>query len=123
MVVTNNITLKAMWVKKDAKTSTIKFNTDGGSKVGNIIVEKGKVVILPVAPTKTGYVFAGWVDENGNTVTKDTIVNENMTIKATWKEPYACPLDCRPIGDGSKCTKEVTKEISNISSYPKGYTL
>ena len=31
-------------------------------------------------PTKVGYVFEGWVDEDGNTITTDTIVNENMTI-------------------------------------------
>ena len=122
-IMTNNITLKAMWIKKDANTSTIKFNTDGGSKVGNIVVENGKIIVLPEAPTKTGYVFAGWVDENGNAITKDTIVNENMTIKATWKAPYTCPSDCTPIGDGSKCTKEVTKEMSTTSSCPNGYTL
>lgn len=122
-VLTSNITLKAMWIKNDAKTSTIKFNTDGGNKIGSIIVEKGKIILLPVNPTKTGYVFSGWVDEKGNTVTKDTIVNGNMTIKATWKVPYACPENCTPIGNGSKCTKEVTKEIGTISSCPSGYTL
>lgn len=67
---------------KGTKTNTIKFNTDGGNKIGNIIVENGKVISLPINPTKTGYAFAGWVDENGNSVTKDTIINKNMTIKA-----------------------------------------
>ena len=109
-----------MWIKKGAKTSTIKFNTDGGSKVGNIVVEKGKVVLLPVNPTKDGYVFAGWVDENGKKVTKDTIVDENMTIKATWKEPYTCPSDCTPIGDGSKCTKTSTTDVVVYTGCPAG---
>lgn len=120
--VTEDITLKAEWVSNDAETITAEFNTDGGSKVGNIVVEKGKIIVLPVNPIKIGYVFAGWADENGNAITKDTIVNENITIKATWKEPYTCPADCTPIGDGSKCTKEVTKEMSNTSSCPSGYT-
>lgn len=110
-IITNNITLKAMWIKKDAKTSTLKFDTDGGSKVKNIIVENGKVILLPINPPKKGYVFAGWIDENGNPVTKDTIAKENMTIKVTWKEPYTCPSDCTPIGDGSKCTKTSTKDL------------
>jgi len=123
MIVTNNITLQAMWIKKDAKTVTVKFDTDGGSNIGSIIVEKGKVLLLPVNPTKTGYVFAGWVDENGDVITKDTVVNKNITIKATWKEPYTCPSDCTPIGDGSKCTKKVTKEMGTTSSCPSGYTL
>ena len=119
-IMTNNITLKAMWIKKDAKTSTIKFNTDGGSRVGNIVVENGKIIVLPEAPTKTGYVFAGWVDENGNKVTKDTIVNENMTITATWKEPYTCPSDCTPIEDGSKCTRTTTKDVVTYTGCPSG---
>lgn len=119
-IMTNNTILKAMWIKKDAKTSTIKFNTAGGSKVGNIVVENGKVIVLPVNPTKTGYVFTGWVDENGNAVTKDTIVKENITIKATWKKPYTCPSDCTPIGDGSKCTRTTTKDVVTYTGCPSG---
>jgi len=122
-VMTNNITLKAMWVKNDVKTSTVKFDTDGGSDIGSIFVETGKVILLPVSPTKTGYIFAGWVDENENAITKNSIVDKNITIKATWKEPYTCPSDCTPIEDGSKCTKEVSKEMSTTSSCPSGYTL
>lgn len=123
MIVTNNITLKAMWIKKDVKTVTVKFDIDGGSNVISIIVESGKVILLPVNPTKEGYVFAGWVDEKGNVITKDSIVDKNITIKATWKEPYTCPSDCAPIGDGSKCTKEVTANMVTTSSCPSGYKL
>ena len=119
-VVSNNITLKAMWIKKGTKTSTVKFNTDGGSKVGSIIVEKGTEILLPVNPTKPGYVFVGWVDENGNTITKDSIVNNNITIKATWKTPYTCPSDCTPIKDGSKCTRTSTKDIVAYTGCPTG---
>lgn len=118
--VSSNITLKAQWIKKGIKTSTIKFNTDGGTNVENIIVEKGKLIMLPTNPTKEGYAFAGWVDENGNAITEGTIVNKNMTIKATWKQPYDCPSDCTPIGDGSKCTKTTTKDLVVYSGCPTG---
>lgn len=120
MIVNNNITLKAMWINKDAKTATVKFDTDGGNKVGSIIVENGKVILLPIDPTKDGYAFAGWVDEDGNVITKDTIVNKNITIKATWKEPYTCPSGCTPIGDGSKCTKTSIKDIVTYTGCPTG---
>lgn len=119
-IITNNITLKAMWIKKDAKVSTIEFNTDGGNEVKNIIVESGKTIVLPINPTKEEYVFAGWVDENGKAITKDTIVNENMIIKATWKEPYTCPSDCTPIEDGSKCTKTSIKDVIVHTNCPSG---
>ena len=85
--VTDDITLKAEWVRDDAETIKVEFNTDGGSKVGNIVIEKGTIIILPINPTKAGYVFAGWADEGGNTITNDTILNNNMTIKAIWKAP------------------------------------
>jgi len=123
MIIKNNIKLKAMWIKQNAKISTIKFDTDGGSYVGSIIVENGKIILLPVNPTKEGYVFSNWVDQDGNKITKDTIVNKNMTIKALWKKPYTCPSGCTPIGDGSKCTKKVTTSITNKTSCPNGYTL
>lgn len=119
-VVTSNIVLKALWIKKGTKTYTVKFDTDGGSNVGDIIIENGKVIILPIIPTKAGYVFAGWVDENGNAITKDTIIDKNITIKATWKEPYACPTGCTPIGDGSKCTKTTTKDLVVYTGCPSG---
>jgi len=119
-IITNNITLKAMWIKKGTKTSTIKFNTDGGSEIQNVIVEKEKTILLPVNPTKDGYVFAGWVDQKGNAITKDTVVKENITIKATWKEPYTCPENCTPIGDGSKCTKTSIKDVITYTGCPAG---
>lgn len=120
IILTNNITLKAMWIKKDVKISTVKFDSDGGSDVGSIIVESGKVILLPETPKKEGYVFAGWVDEKGNAITKDSIVDKDITIKATWKEPYTCPSDCTPIGDGSKCTKTSTKDIIVYTGCPAG---
>ena len=123
MIVTKAITLTAVWVEKGVNVKTITFNTDGGSNIENIVVEDGKVILLPVNPTKEGYVFAGWVDENGNAVTKDTVITNDMTIKALWKEPYTCPDDCKPIGNGSKCTKEVTTKMISQTSCPSGYKM
>lgn len=123
MIITKNIILKAIWMKKDAKTVTINFDTDGGSNIESITVESGKLIILPINPTKAGYVFAGWILENGDAITKDYIVDKNITIKAVWKEPYTCPDDCTPIGDGSKCTKEVTTNMQTSTACPKGYAL
>ena len=68
--ITKDITLKAEWVSNDAKVVTTTFDTDGGNNIGNIIIENGKVILLPINPTKEGYTFAGWVDENGNICTK-----------------------------------------------------
>lgn len=123
MTITTDMTLKAYWIKKDAKTWTISFDTDGGNSINDIVVENGKIIVLPINPTKEGYIFAGWVDENGKYITKDTIVKNKITLKATWKKPYTCPDSCTPIEDGSKCSKDVTSEISTTLSCPSGYNL
>ena len=123
MIITKNTTLKALWIKEGVKTNIIKFDTDGGNEINKVIVENGKAILLPINPTKTGYVFAGWKDENGNSITKDTIINNDIIIKALWKDPYTCPSGCTPIGDGSKCIREVTKNMVNKTTCPTGYTL
>ena len=122
MVVNSNVILKAIWVSNDAETVKLNFDTDGGNVIKGLIFEKGKGILLPIAPTKTGYVFSGWVDGNGNPIAKDTIITSNMTIKALWKA-YSCPAECTPIGDGSKCTKEKTTAMVNKTSCPSGTIL
>ena len=122
MVVSGNIILKAIWVKNDVETIKIKFNTDGGSEIKSFVIEKGKGIILPINPVKKGYAFAGWVDENGNKITKDTILTGNITIKAVWKS-FTCPSGCTPIGDGSKCTREKTTSMVTKTSCPSGTIL
>ncbi len=105
------------------KSFTITFDTNGGTEISSIEVKNGEIVKLPENPTKDGYVFVEWIDENGNVVTKDTILDKNITLKAIWKEPYTCPSDCTPIGDGSKCNKEVITDMVATSSCPSGYKL
>lgn len=78
---------------------------------------------FPVNPTKAGSVFKGWVDGNGNSITKDTIITDNITIKAVWIEPYTCPSNCTPSIDGSICTKVSTKELSTGTGCPSSYSL
>jgi len=120
IILTEDINIYAKWIKKGAKTSTIKFDTDGGNKIGNIVVENGKIIVFPVDPTKEGYSFAGWVDEKGNLITSDTIVKNDITIKAKWTSGYSCPSGCVPIGDGNTCTKTTTKDVVTYSGCPSG---
>lgn len=120
MVITESITLKAIWMKKGTKTVNLNFDTDGGSGIESITLESGKIIILPINPTKSGYVFAGWILGNGDDITKDYVIDKNITITAVWKEPYTCPADCTPIGDGSQCTKTTTKDLITYTGCPSG---
>ena len=71
---------------KDAykKINTIKVEIDG------VVTEYEYPYDAPVDPiedpTKEGYTFDKWVDENGNEVTPpSTMPEEDITIKAEWK--------------------------------------
>lgn len=83
--VTSDITLVAHWTEKtDFKDPvTITFDSDGGSSVKTITVEKGSKATRPANPTKSGYTFAGWY--NGETLFDfDTAITANITLVAKW---------------------------------------
>lgn len=107
-------TLFAKWVKEDAKTYTITFDSDGGTQVDNLIVECDTELKLPANPTKKGYEFIAWVDKNETPILdKALLACEDVTLKATWKkveekktEPtkeitYSCPTGYKL--NGTKC--------------------
>lgn len=74
------------------KEFSVTFNIDGTTQV--VKVEEGKAIgdKLPADPTKEGYTFTGWntkADGTGDAVTKDTVVSEDMTVYAVFKENAA----------------------------------
>ncbi|MBO4726249.1 MAG: InlB B-repeat-containing protein, partial [Clostridia bacterium] len=79
--VTSDETIYAKW---QVKSYTVKFEVDGGSEVVKQIVDYGSMVTEPVAPTKEGYVFQGWCDEDGFEYDFTTPVTQDMTLYAKW---------------------------------------
>lgn len=87
-VVTKDVTLKATWISETADTITIKFDTNGGSKIEDIIIVKGETLKLPQNPTKAGYKFVTWETENGRPIYNEALLSESVTLYAVWeKEP------------------------------------
>ena len=75
--------------KPVANKYTVTFNSNGGSEVVPIEnVEEGTVIILPIAPTRAGYIFKGWYTDaacsEGNEFTSSTLVNADITVYAKW---------------------------------------
>lgn len=85
-VVTKDVTLKATWISETADTITIKFDTNGGSKIEDIIIVKGETLKLPQNPTKAGYKFVTWEDKNGTSIYNEAILSESMTLYAVWEK-------------------------------------
>lgn len=67
---------------------SIFFNSNGGSEVNPVEVEKGKTLELPDRPTKAGFVFDGWFTDEELTLEYDvnTVIETSFTLNAKWLE-------------------------------------
>ena len=83
---TADVTYFAQWTALTAYTVTLDAN-GGTVALDNILVYAGeKIGDLPT-PEKEGFRFTAW-KQGSTTVTKDTVVNADMTIVAQWEEIY-----------------------------------
>lgn len=68
-------------------TYTITFESNGGTPVSPIVAKYNDTITAPTAPTKTGYNFVGWLEDQSNT--EDIFVFDKMTtsktLYASWK--------------------------------------
>ena len=67
---------------------TVKFDTNGGSKVANQSVTRNGVMKEPAAPTKDGFDFAGWYTDKELKTKYDfsAKVTKNLTLYAAWTQ-------------------------------------
>ncbi len=81
--VTSDLTLYAKWT---TKTSKVTFKSNGGTKIDPQTVEYGGVVVEPVEPTRTGWIFDGWYKDAECTEEYDfaSEVTSNLTLHAKW---------------------------------------
>ena len=65
----------------------VQYDLNGGTgNCESLSVTKGsKLTNICTSVSKPGYMFKGWKDASGNTVTKDTIVNDNLKLTAEWE--------------------------------------
>ncbi len=78
-------------IAKDTPYACVKFDPAGG----NVSLKRqytfreqayGLYKSLPI-PTKNGYIFGGWYDENGNQITDSSIAKTSLvTVTARWNE-------------------------------------
>ena len=89
-----DVTLKAKW-EKEIETYSITFDSNGGSSVESIKVECGKELKLPENPTRSGYSFMSWVDQNERPILDQALLAcEDITLKANWeKTSYTVTFD------------------------------
>lgn len=86
-------TIYANWAS-ESEIVTITFDSNGGSEVAAIKVQKNKTAAAPLSPSRKGYLFKGWYKESTltNAFSFSTALTENITLYAKWEvEKY--PID------------------------------
>jgi len=79
-----DVRLYANWT---VNSYTVNFNSMGGSSVNAATFTTGGTVAAPSAPTRTGYLFAGWSTSETGTFVKfpyRPAVTQDVTLFAKW---------------------------------------
>ena len=76
-------TKKTTTTTTEAKKYTVKFDSNGESKVSSKEVTSGSKVSKPSNPTRTGYKFSGWT-LNNKAYDFNSKVTSNITLVAKW---------------------------------------
>ncbi len=102
-------------IKGEFETYNITIDSlDGSEEVVKQITYGQKVGELPNNPTKEGYTFDKWVDQNGNIVTSETIITEPIEITAKYSVVnYTIDYN---LDDGSLPVGKINPTSYNIES-------
>ena len=78
---------------KKTEKYTVTFDSDGGTEIASVQVEKGKKITKPEDPSKEHYVFDGWYLEDTEWVFESNTVTKNTALTAKWTpEVYSVTL-------------------------------
>ncbi len=67
--------------------ATVTFDAgEGECDTPSLTVLSGELLPEIPTPTRYGYDFVGWYDHEGNKLTSSTVINEDITFAARWKE-------------------------------------
>lgn len=145
-----DLNLTAKW-EKIIVYSIITLDANGGQFKNGAPVYPVKAEVgvpfneVPENPTRAGYAFDGWMDENGNaTSIPPTFPEKDVTIKAKWAELYdvtyysedgktviktfvdagkegaALPTIDNPVKEGYHFTGWVDKDGNKVTAIPAG---
>ena len=99
------ITLYAKW---SPHVYTLTYDSQGGSLLAPRVYESGGKIILPFAPTRSGYTFNGWFTSStgGTALTSPYSPSSagNITLYAQWIKNYKWSTSTLPLNAGWDAT-------------------
>jgi uncharacterized repeat protein (TIGR02543 family) len=96
---------------------TISFDSTG-TPVAGITQPYGSAVTTPTAPTKSGYIFAGWYTAAGTAYTFTTMPASNITLHAAWTKIYTIIFDSQ----GGSSVAPITQPYGSAVTAPTAPT-
>lgn len=109
----------------EVSSYTVKFDSQGGTEVPSLTIEKGKEITLPEPPTREGYEFAGWYlsADSAEVFLDKTEITKPITLYAKWLKLYTVTFvtncsDTVPAATVTEGRLVTEPEVSN-----EGYTL
>lgn len=115
--ITKNIEIKAMY-ENDIETIKVSFDSNGGTQIESLTIEKGSKLVLPKSPTKEGYIFKNWKDKEGNIIKNGTVLKNDITLYAVY-EKESKPTEKKPSENKPSENKPVeNKPTENKPSEP-----
>ena len=104
---------------------TIQFETDGGTTVAAMQIDKGAQVTSPTDPSKDGYEFEGWYTDSARTkkATFPFAADENTVLYAKWTEKKDVASPSGSSADTSNNSQNAAPiVIYNNNGTPNTYT-
>ena len=107
-----------------AVTWTVSFETNGGSAVPAQTVPDGYTATQPAAPTKDGFVFAGWYSDAATTQAYafSAPVTANLTLYAKWEEESPAEYTVRFESNGGSAVASQTVAHGACAAEPAAPT-
>ncbi|MDO5569310.1 MAG: InlB B-repeat-containing protein [bacterium] len=124
--VTSNFILTANW--NVIPVYTVTFNSNGGSAINPQYIEKNSVAVKPANPTKEGYTFIGWYNNDILFSFNETPITSNIELIANWQEipitTYTVNFDTAGGNEtiGPSIVNAGSATIQPISPTKDGYT-
>ncbi len=107
--------LVIMGCAKKTTYYTINFKVDG-EIIQTLTIEKGTSLEIPSDPSKEEHKFLGWYSDNGDLITRDFEVVDNMNLNAKFEiNKYTIIFD---YNDGTGKTEEITLEYGSEITKP-----
>ena len=73
-----------VYAKWNPNTVTITYDSMGGSEVEPLTALVGSSISAPVPPSRFGYTFAGWLQDNGDPFTFEEMPTQDTLLVASW---------------------------------------